>query len=185
MRNGVARDNIIFYLLNKPEPGLSDCGSIDQLASKFSAFFQDKIRMIQENLTLKADPNYVPEDNPDAMGNKLSVLVPATEDEVRGLINKSPSTSCSLDPVPTWLLKEYLTCLPTNHYKHCQLVNVNRNCAFINEKCARDAVSEEAFPGQGCHEQLSPYLKVVLYFKVDREGCAEKAYRPRLVRQLT
>ena len=63
--------------------------------------------MIQENLALKADPNYAPEDNPDAVADKLSVLVPATEDEVKRLINKSPSTSCSLDPVLTWLLKEY------------------------------------------------------------------------------
>ena len=98
--------NVVNALMIKPEPGLSDCGSMVQLASKFSAFFQDKIRMIQEeNLTLNADPNYVPEDNPDAVDNKLSVLMPATEDEVRGLINKSPSTSCSLDPVPTWLPK--------------------------------------------------------------------------------
>ena len=84
---------------------------MDQLASKFSAFFQDKIRMIQENLTLKADLNYVLEDNPDAVDDKLSVYVPAREDKVRRLINKSPSTSCSLDLVPTWLLKDYLTCL--------------------------------------------------------------------------
>ena len=70
--------NVVNALLMKPEPGLSDCGSMDQLASKFSAFFQDKIRMIQENLTFKADPNYVPEDNPDAVDNKLGVLVPAT-----------------------------------------------------------------------------------------------------------
>ena len=102
--------NIVNALLIKPEPGLSDCGSVDQLANKFIAFFQDKIQMIQENSTLKADPNYVPEDNTDA-DDKLSVLVPATEDKVRRLINKSPSTLCSLDPVPTWLLKEYLTCL--------------------------------------------------------------------------
>ncbi|KAK2160469.1 hypothetical protein NP493_1646g00002 [Ridgeia piscesae] len=67
--------------------------------------------MIQENLTLKVDPNYVPEDNPDAVDDKLSVLVSATEDEVRRLITKSPSTSCSLDPVQTWPLKEYFTCL--------------------------------------------------------------------------
>ena len=86
---------------------------MNQLASKFNAFFQDKIRMIQENVMLKA-VHYVPEDNPDAVDDKLSVLVPATEDEVKRLINKSPSTSCSLDPVPTWLLKEYLTyLLPT------------------------------------------------------------------------
>ena len=70
--------NVVNALLIKPEPGLSDCVSMDKLASKLSAFFQNKIRMIQENLTLKADPNYVPEDNPDAVDNKLSVLVPAT-----------------------------------------------------------------------------------------------------------
>ena len=102
--------NVVNGLLIKPEPGLCDCGSMDQLASKLSAFFQDKIRMIQENVTLKADHN-VPEDNPDAVDDKLSVLVHATEDEVRRLIKKSPSTSCSFDPMPTWLLKEYLTCL--------------------------------------------------------------------------
>ena len=51
------------------------------------------------------------EGHPDAVDDTLSVLVPATEDEVKRLINKSPSKSCSLDPVPTWLLKEYLTCL--------------------------------------------------------------------------
>ena len=49
--------NVVNALLIKPEHGLSDCGSMDQLASKFSAFFRDKIRMIHENLTLKADPN--------------------------------------------------------------------------------------------------------------------------------
>ena len=97
--------NVVNALLLKSETDLSDCGSMDQRASKFSAFFQDKIRMIQENLTLKVEPNYVPADNPDAVYDKLSVFVPATEDEVRRLINKSPSTSCSLNAVPTWLLK--------------------------------------------------------------------------------
>ena len=62
--------------------------------------------MIQENLTLKVHPNYVPEDNPDAVDDKLSVFVHTIEDEVKRLINKSPSTSCSLVPVPTWLMKE-------------------------------------------------------------------------------
>ena len=84
---------------------------MDQLANTFIAFFQDKVRLIQENLTFKADPNYVPGENPDAVDDKLGFLVPATEGEVRRLINNSPSISCSLDPVPTWLLKQYLTCL--------------------------------------------------------------------------
>ena len=36
--------------------------------------------------------------------------MPATEDEGRRLVKKSPSKSCSLDPVPTWFLKEHLDC---------------------------------------------------------------------------
>ena len=37
--------------------------------------------------------------------NVLSDLKPATEDEVHKIIMNSPSKSCSLDPIPTWLLK--------------------------------------------------------------------------------
>ena len=33
----------------------------------------------------------------------------------------------------------------TNHYKHCQLVYVDRNCVDNIENCGHDAVAEEAF----------------------------------------
>ena len=80
--------------------------------SESSAFFQDKVRLIQENLTFKADPNYVPPDErPGIVDDKLSMFLPATEDEVRRLVNKNPSKSYSLDPVPAWFLKEHLDCL--------------------------------------------------------------------------
>ena len=63
-------------------------------------------------MTLKADPNYMPPDESlGTVDDKLSIFVPATEDEVRRLVNNSPSKSCSLDPVPTWFLKEHLECL--------------------------------------------------------------------------
>ena len=45
------------------------------------------------------------------MGAKLNILLPATEDEVKLLVAKSPSKSCSLDPVPTWMLKAHLDCI--------------------------------------------------------------------------
>ena len=54
--------NVVNALLIKPEASLPDGGSLEQLANRFSAFFQDKVRLIQENLTPKADPNYVPPD---------------------------------------------------------------------------------------------------------------------------
>lgn len=39
-------------------------------------------------------------------GDVLASFDPTTEDEVRTLITSSPSKSCNLDPIPTWLLKE-------------------------------------------------------------------------------
>ena len=104
--------NVVNALLIKPQASLPDGGSLEQLANRFSAFFQDKVRLIQENLTLKADPNYVPPDeSPGTVDDKLSIFLPATEDEMRRLVNKGPSKSCALDPVLTWFLKEHLDCL--------------------------------------------------------------------------
>ena len=104
--------NVVNALLIKPEGSLPDGGSLEQLANRFSVFFQEKVMLIQDNLILKADPNYVPpDDSPGTVDNKLRIFLPATEDEVRRLINKSPSKSCALDPVPTWFMKEYLDCL--------------------------------------------------------------------------
>ena len=41
-------------------------------------------------------------------GQPLKKLVPATQDEVHDNIIKSPSKSCELDPLPTYLLEEVL-----------------------------------------------------------------------------
>jgi hypothetical protein len=34
------------------------------------------------------------------------LFMPATQDEIQQIISKSPNKSCSLDPLPTWLLKK-------------------------------------------------------------------------------
>ena len=121
--------NVVNALLIKPEGSLPDGGSLEQLANSFSAFFQDKVRLIQENLTLNADPNYVPPDeNPCTVDDKLSIFLPATEDEVSRLVNKSPSKSCALDPVPTWFLKDHLDCLLPN------IVNLSMSTGIVPTK---------------------------------------------------
>ena len=51
------------------------------------------------------------DESPGTVDDKLSIVFPVAEDEVRQLVNKSPSNSCSLDPVPAWFLKEHLDCL--------------------------------------------------------------------------
>ena len=38
----------------------------------------------------------------------LADVYPATENEIKKLIKKSPSKSCSSDPIATWLTKKYI-----------------------------------------------------------------------------
>ena len=46
-------------------------------------------------------------DNPTS----LESFMPATEDEIYKLVTSSPSKSCALDPIPTWMLKEHIDIL--------------------------------------------------------------------------
>ena len=41
-------------------------------------------------------------------GQPLTKLAPATQDEVHDIIIKSPSKSCELDPLPTYLLTDVM-----------------------------------------------------------------------------
>ena len=50
-----------------------------------------------------------------SVNTPLERFTSASEDEVKTLIMKSPSKSCSLDPVPTWLLKLCVGELPYHH----------------------------------------------------------------------
>ena len=44
----------------------------------------------------------------------MSDFRPITQDELLTIIKKTPTKSCQLDPIPTWLLKEHITSfLPT------------------------------------------------------------------------
>ena len=145
--------NVVNALLIKPEASLPNEGSLEQLASRFSAFFQDKVRLIQENMTLKADPNYVPPDeSPGTVDDKLFLACNGRRGETTGQQE-------SLKVMCTWSCANLVsegTFRPssTKHYKHCQLVHVNRNCADENESCTCDAFVQEAFFGQRCHENF-------------------------------
>ena len=102
--------NVVNAMLVKSEASLHNGSSLEQLASEFEIFFQAKVKRIQENLA--SDEDYVPPDECTcAVGAKLDIFLPATEDEVKLLVAKCPSKWCSLDPVPTWMLKAHLDCL--------------------------------------------------------------------------
>ena len=83
-----------------------------ELAESFSDYFEDKIIKIRSGLeSSKANiqpfsPAMEAEIEPPYQGTPLTEFRPATLEEVTTIISKSKSKSCSLDPIPTTVLKD-------------------------------------------------------------------------------
>ncbi|XP_030834100.1 uncharacterized protein LOC115921128 [Strongylocentrotus purpuratus] len=100
------------YLLNRKIPSLPVHDSVETLCNNFLTFFGDKIKKIQGSIN---DEQHISTFDPDMYNQvhvkSFSCLDPTTEDELLKIILASPSKSCSLDPIPTWFLKEHVHCL--------------------------------------------------------------------------
>lgn len=77
----------------------------DVLANRFSEFFSDKIQLIKQHLIHSGNTNPSHLDS-ECCNTSFSEFSLIPEESVRDIIMKSPSSSCSLDPIPTWLLKQ-------------------------------------------------------------------------------
>ena len=71
-------------------------------------FFQIKIMKIRESFSSSESCNMV---HPPFDPPKLTVFTQATQDEIGKIISKSPTKSCLLDPLPTFLTKECIDIL--------------------------------------------------------------------------
>ena len=82
----------------------------EQLANDFATFFEDKIKKVRDKLDNINLPS-TPSENTYSQVSASSLLEnfsEVCEDIIRDIIKKSPSSSCSQDAIPTWLLKECL-----------------------------------------------------------------------------
>lgn len=95
----------------KGEVILPSCSSVEKLSNIFSDFFANKINKIRENVQLTNSCSDVMNADPKFQGCHLTEFRLATEVEVRKLILGAPNKSCSLDPLPTWLLKQCIDVL--------------------------------------------------------------------------
>ena len=91
----------------------------DEIPEKFSAFFHIKIANIRQTLDAdevlpsNTESTVLPVTDPQPSG-LLSTFELLTCDKIRKLISQSPTKSCVLDPLPTWLLKKLVDpLLPT------------------------------------------------------------------------
>ena len=80
------------------------CGT--ELANRFVNYFGDKIKSIRRDLEDSSNtPDYLINVANDFDGVPLDKFRIVSQEEVRKIISSSPSKSCSLDPIPTSILK--------------------------------------------------------------------------------
>ena len=97
--------NTTSKLLGKRQTVALPAGKTDQqLADEFATFFIEKISKIRENID-STDCTYP---SPEPSESRLECFADVTEQEVLAIIRRSSNKSCSLDPVPTGLLKQCL-----------------------------------------------------------------------------
>ena len=72
-----------------------------------ASFFTNKISKIRDTFSPSGSFN----DTPDYVPPAFNTFKPVTEDEVRKCTNESPTKSCLLDPIPTFLLRDCLNIL--------------------------------------------------------------------------
>ena len=87
---------------------LPTCKSSKSLADRFATFFSNKIVKIHESFSSSESCNMV---HPPFDPPKLTVFTQVTQDEIGKIISKSPTKSCLLDPLPTFLIKECIDIL--------------------------------------------------------------------------
>ena len=73
----------------------------------FASFFTNKISKIRDTFSTSGSFN----DAPDSVPPAFYTFKPVTEDEVSKCINESPTKSCPLDPITTFLFKDCLDIL--------------------------------------------------------------------------
>ena len=150
---------IMNSLMKNTEMKLPISDSDDDLCSMFSEFFEEKInqimKVIHDRVSSEAIvPPVLP--SPAVASKALTEYKLTDESELQKIILNSPSKSCSLDPLPTWLLKQML---PAILPSLCILVNTS--------------ISSGVFPQALKTAIVSPLLK-----KPSLDQNVLKNYRP-------
>ena len=139
-------------------PTLPEHTSLDELSNRFADYFTDKIESISLNLSHRQFDSFplIPPETLQETASTWTEFARVTAEEVAKVIQKSPSKSCSLDPIPTWLLKACLQVL----------------CGTITD-IINDSLSSGTVPDSMKDATVSPILK-----KANIDQNELKHYRP-------
>ena len=94
-------------LTNSKRNIFPDFSSDKKLAEEFSLYFLQKVAVIHRNLSdiISSHDYHVTPEQP-RYHTTLNAFKDVTEDTISNLIRQSPKKTCSLDPIPTWLLAD-------------------------------------------------------------------------------
>ena len=79
-----------------------------ELAHRFNDFFIAKISKIRKDLDEIVPPSSCEFYLTSEIASPMEFFAPATEDKIYNLVLSSPLKSCTLDPIPTWMLKQHI-----------------------------------------------------------------------------
>ena len=98
------------HLLHGKQKGsaLPSDSSPKDIAQKFGVFFTSKIEKIRSDIMQEKTETATEQTIEASSCSKLTEFLPASQNEIKKIIEKSPVKSCELDPIPTWLLKSCL-----------------------------------------------------------------------------
>ena len=103
--------NKLMHRKTESAAALPHHSSIAELAGDFSMYFTGKIESIrcnlQSNTSDRAESERELDRNvPSSCGDHLTAFMPSSPLEIQRIIRKTPSKSCSIDPIPTTVVKE-------------------------------------------------------------------------------
>ena len=124
-------------LLNREKKSVlpsQDC--VKDLADKFITYLNGKISNIREDLEKAPIPtSQTPQDIFNKFdGGVLDSFTEVSEDDIRKNIHSSPTKSCALDPITSWLLKK---CEDELIPAHTLIVNTSLSCAEFPKELKR------------------------------------------------
>ena len=141
------------------------------LPDKICEFFVTKIEKIQSILMSSDDELLDSEGDANNLVSKLSAFQPATEEEIEKIIKASPTKSCALDSIPTFLLKECLDVLLP-----CITMIINQSLAAASvpialKQATVTSLLKKTLSRPGFALQLSASVKSSLHMKSPGKSC--------------
>lgn len=129
-------------LSRKCPPILPTTSNSLDLATSFLSFFNDKIAKFSKAFSFNSTTYSYPHLSPQNIPPSFDRFSPATTNEVQAAILSSSDSTCSLDSIPTTILK---SCLPSLLLPITTLVNLS--------------LDENKFPDSYKHALVKPLLK--------------------------